>query len=107
MQIYALIPIVALSNTLPIPGLEIPAPGFLIGVVMLVGITLFVVSLWMAETAVLWGLTRLAGQAPSFRAVLCSVGYANTPVLLGSLFAIGALLAWGRVRMPWSKRSWI
>ncbi len=93
MQIYALIQIVALSNTLPIPGLEIPAPGFLIGVVMLVGITLFVVSLWMAETAILWGLARLAGQAPSFRAVLCSVGYANTPVLLGSLFAIGALLA--------------
>ena len=47
----------------------------------------------MAETAILWGLARLAGQAPSFRAVLCSVGYANTPVLLGSLFAIGALLA--------------
>ena len=93
MLIYALIPIVALSDTLPIPGLEIPAPGFLIGVVMLVGITLFVVSLWMAETAVLWGLVRLAGQAPSFRAVLCSVGYANTPVLLASLFAIGALLA--------------
>ena len=91
--IYALIPIVALFNTLPIPGLEIPALGFLIGVVMLVGITLFVVSLWMAETAVLWGLARLAGQAPSFRAVLCSVGYANTPVLLASLFVIGTLLA--------------
>ena len=47
----------------------------------------------MAETAILWGLARLAGQAPSFRAVLCSVGYANTPVLLGSLFVIGTLLA--------------
>ncbi|MEC7227735.1 MAG: YIP1 family protein, partial [Candidatus Latescibacterota bacterium] len=95
--IYVLIPIVVLSNTLPIPGLEIPALGFLIGVVMFVCITLFitlfVVSLWMAETAVLWGLARLAVQALSFRAVLCSVGYANTPVLLASLFAIGTLLA--------------
>ena len=92
LLIYTFIPTVALFNTLPIRGLEIPALGFLIGVLMLVGMTLLVVVLWMAETAFLWVLVRLAGQAPSFRAVLCSVGYANTPILLASLFWIVALL---------------
>ena len=65
LLIYTFIPTVALFNTLPIRGLEIPALGLLIGVLMLVGMTLLVVVLWMAETASLWVLVRLAGQATS------------------------------------------
>ena len=90
--IFGIVPAIALFNAVTSPSL----PSVLIivtGVMMLLGFTLLAVVLWMAETAVLWGLVRLAGQDPSFRALLCSVGYANTPVLLASLFAIGTLLA--------------
>ena len=58
------------------------------GVVLMTGIT------WIAETALLWILTRLAGQAPSYMAVLCSTGYANMPsTLLFSVVAAIAILA--------------
>ena len=67
-----------------IVGLVLVFPG----VVLMAGIA------WIAETALLWILTRLAGQAPSYMAVLCSTGYANMPsALLGSVVAATAILA--------------
>ena len=58
------------------------------GVVLMAGLA------WIAETALLWILTRLAGQAPSYMAVLCSTGYANMPsALLGSVVTAIAILA--------------
>ena len=67
-----------------IVGLVLVFPG----VVLMAGIA------WIAETALLWILTRLAGQAPSYMAVLCSTGYANMPsALLGTVVAAVAILA--------------
>ncbi|MCH2661948.1 carboxypeptidase regulatory-like domain-containing protein [bacterium] len=67
----------------------------LVGLVLVFpGVVLMVGFVWTAETALLWILTRVAGQSPSYMAVLCSTGYANMPsALIGSVVAAVAILA--------------
>ena len=67
----------------------------LVGLVLVFpGVVLMVGFVWTAETALLWILTRVAGQSPSYMAVLCSTGYANMPsTLLFSVVAAIAILA--------------
>ena len=71
------------------------AAFMIVGLVLIFpGVVLMTGLVWIAETALLWMLMRIAGQTPSYMAILCSTGYANVPsVLLGSVVAAIAILA--------------